>query len=265
MEYPDSEKYGFDPAVDEPTFEEFQEDPSCLDRYLQEYQGYRGVAHYTYPKLRDSCMEICENYFGRLHADLGFELLPGDRVIDVGAHHAFFSLGSGSLGAEVVAIEPNPINVEVIRRNLAIHADYRIELIQAAVGGSDGTASFNFGKTSTTGALHQVGRDWKRTLSNVEVSIVSLSSLVARARSGTREVKLLKCDCEGGEYDFVMNAPLEALRVCEYLAFEVHPTLHSQPNDFLQYLSDSGYGVRSYPGAMGSAIHGCVDVFAKRR
>lgn len=265
MEYPDSLKYGFDPAADEPNFEEYQSDPSCLDKYLQKFEGYRGLAHWTYPKLRDSCREVCQNYFGHLTSDLGFELLPGDRVIDAGAHHGFFSLGAASAGADVVAVEPNPINIDVIRRSLALHADYRVALIQAAVGGCDGMASFNFGKTSTTGALHRSGRDWKRTLTGIEVSVVSLSSLVDGAQTGAPRVKLLKCDTEGGEYDFIMNAPLEALRACEYLAFEVHPTLHSQPGELLQYLSDSGYSVLSYPGAMGTAIHGCSDVFAKRR
>lgn len=183
----------------------------------------------------------------------------------MGAHHGFLSLGVASLGADVIAVEPNPINIDVIRRNLALHPEYRIALVQAAVGGRDGTASFNFGKTSTTGALNRAGRDWKRTLTDVEVRIVSLASLVDGGGAYAPPVKLLNSDCEGGEYDFVMNAPLVALRTCEYLAFEVHPTMDTQPGNLLRYLADAGYEVLSHPGAMGSAIHGCTDVFAKLR
>ena len=264
MEYPSSAKFGFDPADGEPTFEEFQLDQYSLDKYLSVFEGFRGIEHYTYAKLKETCGEVCENYFGHLKTDLGFELLPGDSVIDVGAHHGFFSLGCGSLGAHVYAVEPNPINVAVIRRNLALHPDYHIELLAVAVGSNDGTASFNFGKTSTTGALHQAGRDWKRTVTDIEVPVISLSSLIGGTQIGGPSVKLLKCDCEGGEYDFIMKAPLEALRACEYLAFEAHPTIYSQPEDLIKYLSDSGYHVVSYPGAMGSAVQGCLDVFAQR-
>jgi FkbM family methyltransferase len=262
MQYPDSEKHGFEPNQDEPTIDAFLKDQKSLEQYLGQFE-HEGIQFTTYPKLRESFAEIWTHYISQLSNLFGFSFERENFVLDVGAHQGFFAVNCAvrNQDIKVVAVEPNPINLAVLSKNLSHAGVSNVEIISAAAGAKDGEAVFNFGKTSTTGALHTSARDWKRTQLDIAVRVVSLPSLLEKSPS--RTVKLLKCDCEGGEYDFLMNAPKETLQRVEYLALEVHPTLSHKPIELETFLRNLGWETHHLPGAMGSALQGCTDLFAK--
>src|SRR5215217_1038826 len=67
----------------------------------------------------------------------------GAVVLDIGAHLGYFTVLAAKRGATVLAFEPNPRTIAHLRRNLALNGvtdDVRV--VQRAVGGEPGTASF---------------------------------------------------------------------------------------------------------------------------
>ena len=80
--------------------------------------------------------------------------------------------------------------------------------------------------------------------------------------AATQRIKLLKCDCEGGEYEFLMCSESKILATIDYLALEVHPTNFYSPNELIEFLKQNNWDVVALPGGMGSASLGAVDVFA---
>lgn len=259
--YEDSERYGFQANSDEPTIESFLNDSDAAEPFLRTYAGPGTLRYRTYPKLEHTFSEVWANYIGHLTSLFHLQPTLSDLVIDIGAHHGFFALNYAyASGARVLAVEPNPINLAILGHNLKLNPELKIEKIAAAASAVEGIATFNFGKTSTTGALHSSLRDWKRTLSDLDVRTVSLEGIVARSE-GSR-IRVLKCDCEGGEYDFLMKTSHEALERIDYLALEVHPTIVHQPSELESFLRQRGWDVHSFPGAMGTAVQGCIDLFA---
>lgn len=123
-------------------------------------------------------------------------------VVDLGANVGAFSYLAHSLGAKhIIAVEPEPANAAFLRAQPFAHA---LDIREAAVGPSDGTARLMRGENSVT---HHVD-----LASAGETQVVSLASLCDAPA-------LVKMDIEGGELPILRNGLPENVR---YLVLEWH-------------------------------------------
>lgn len=134
---------------------------------------------------------------------------PGDIVLDLGAHIGATSLMALAKGAaHVVAVEADPSNVPLLRRNLHRRP---ATIMWAAVGPTPGRTTFYVRKDRPYlgSVLQDPGRE------PLSVPMVPLSGLLSTYRP-----TIVKCDIEFGEYDLPELRSLPAgVRV---LAMEVH-------------------------------------------
>jgi FkbM family methyltransferase len=144
----------------------------------------------------------------------GFDL-SNATVVDIGANVGDTALYYASLGATVVAVEPDPINFERLQRNLALNPSIapKIRPIAAAVG-DDGEVEFQAGLGGGSGLYASGGR-------TVRVRSMSLGTLLKE--SGWDSPYLLKCDCKGCEFTLVRDPALRRFHnvAIEYAVF--HP------------------------------------------
>lgn len=147
----------------------------------------------------------------RLLADA---LRPGDVFYDIGANVGFFSLlASQRVGAgRVIAFEPLPANLELLRRNLALNGADNVSIVDAAVADTSGRARFTVGGSASQGALADEG---------IEVAVVALDELDLPPPT------VMKIDVEGAE--------------SRVLAGAVRLLTHHRPVIFL-----SSHGFRQY-------------------
>ncbi len=235
---------------DEPTFSDFQCDRGVLDDYLVELTLRNGRNFQTYEKLR-TLEETAIEYFEELSSKIdGFLIAKDDVVIDIGAHHGIVSLYAGVSGARVEAYEPNPLNFSILKRNFALNSDLNLVPFNCAVAVMSGDFLFNFGKTSTTGAMVNAGRDWKRTEDNVRVKGVGINEILLNYEN----IKLLKVDCEGSEYEIFQNISEVNFSKVEVFYVEVHPTEKHDVSDFEGIMKD-----RNCPFIAKEVAHGCFE------
>ncbi len=126
---------------------------------------------------------------------------PGHVVYDLGANVGFYSLLASVLtGPEgrVFSFEPVPRNLRFLRKHLQLNGITNCFVWEVAVGGSDGTATFDLGPHPSMGHL---ARDSENGLS---VRTVALDGLIASGVIPPPDV--MKCDIEGGEYDALCGA-----------------------------------------------------------
>ena len=131
---------------------------------------------------------------------------PGDIVFDCGAHVGVFTAKALSLGAaKVVAIEPNPTNLECLRRNFPKEiASGRVVLVPEAVWSSEGTVSLNMGSlTAHDSLVRSFGGD------TIEIPSTTIDRLIERL--GLDKVDYIKMDIEGAEREALKGAS-ETLR-----------------------------------------------------
>jgi membrane glycosyltransferase len=142
---------------------------------------------------------------------------PGDLVFDVGAHVGDRIAAFRRLGARVVAVEPQPAVIEVLRVLYGRERDVTIE--PQAVGRSAGTVSLELNLANPTvssasqafvraadGAPGWQGQAWTRT---IPVPVTTLDALIARHGVPA----FIKIDVEGFEAEALagLNAAVPAL------------------------------------------------------
>jgi FkbM family methyltransferase len=189
----------------------------------------------SFPEEEDAILEYFEWYRPQ----------PGDLVFDVGAHCGVSTYHLSRLvgpQGKVVAFEPDPLNFELLRRNVERHGLSNVILKNAALAGSSGKLPFNAESTIGSGLASLMLRD--SIGETVMVDALTLED--AFAQWGTPN--FCKIDIEGAEIEVVASSE-EVLRRCKTnFVFDTH---HPQANGRMttgeveRMLRNYGYEVSS--------------------
>lgn len=139
---------------------------------------------------------------------------PGDWAWDVGAFIGYHSLFLRRLGANVVALEPDPVNFERLLTNLRANGAHDVRALRLAAGRTEGCARLQrLGGHPSQTRLEDDGHG--------ECSVVPLDSLLVNYPAP----RLVKVDVEGSEVEVLAGASI-LLRECRPVwIVEAHGTV----------------------------------------
>jgi FkbM family methyltransferase len=150
---------------------------------------------------------------------------PAERnFIDVGANIGYFTcLMSKLAGAagKVLAIEPEPQNLELLRQNIALNRLTNVMVHPCALGAGEGTAMLGLYKSSNRGRHSIVDEAAK---SRIKVPVRTLDDLAKDSGTNGKSWSLVKIDVEGYEA-FVLDGAKQTLPRIETLVMEFSPAL----------------------------------------
>jgi FkbM family methyltransferase len=180
------------------------------------------------------------------HRDFpGFDGKDAQVVVDGGASEGFYTIAikMANPACRVIAIEPNPIAFDLLKRNVAFNNFQNIELVQGAIGHSDEVREFEYANVaSAVGSFHilREQRPWlpERHIESIKVKCHTLDSLYRQYH--LESVDILKLDIEGAELEALSNG-IDALSKTKKVVVECH-------SDFLRssvvdLLTSSGFKV----------------------
>ena len=142
---------------------------------------------------------------------------PGDLVLDIGAHTGGRVGWFRALGARVVAVEPNPALLRVMR--LFHGRDPKVSIVPLAVGRREGVMALHY--STGNPMLTTLDADWVKSAQTTEgfdhiawdrteeVAVTTLDALIAEHGAPA----FIKIDVEAAEADVLagLSAPAKAL------------------------------------------------------
>jgi FkbM family methyltransferase len=172
---------------------------------------WRGMSKLAYT-LRDRCepeMMLLDRWVSK-----------GDVVLDIGAHYGSYTIALAALVGEqgqVVAVEPSPHALEVLRKNIALNGFGNVEVLPVALGEQAGSADLHLHGDPSRASLNQFLNGDAGT---EKVTIARLDEVLPAT---ARPVAFIKIDVEGYE----VPALLGAARILEHdrpvVQFELQP------------------------------------------
>jgi FkbM family methyltransferase len=123
-------------------------------------------------------------------------------ILDIGANSGLFALRLKQLypSAKIACYEPFPSNFAQLENTIAVNKLEEVTPLQKAVGARPGRAKLFIHKRNMGG--HSLYSAEALNTDHVDVEVVDLPSIL---NGLGREVDLLKLDCEGAEFDILMN------------------------------------------------------------
>ncbi len=195
-----------------------------------------------FAKLTDMYV-ILENVYDKAYAS-GAHFSPDAIVVDVGAHIGGFSLYAGECASRgiVYAVEPFPDNFRLLEKNISLNHMNNVIPVGRALSSHGGTVDFYVDGINTS--AHSLT---KKSGNKILVPCMTLKDFFETY--GIQTCDFLKMDCEGGEYDIILGAPVEVLKKITRMVMEYHvPEYFGLDNngllqDMTHALTEAGFHV----------------------
>jgi FkbM family methyltransferase len=161
--------------------------------------------------------------YGEVINDNCYDIKPDDfatgmAVIDIGANIGSFSMLAAYMGAEtVIAVEPIGDTYQQLTNNVK-RSGLNITTKRNLVTDKKGVVhKISLNENSGHNSMYTVSERYE------EVESTTLDDLLQESNSNN---VLLKLDCEGAEYDIILNATNDQMSRVSRLVVEIHAELH---------------------------------------
>ena len=167
---------------------------------------------------------LADVFINRVYLPDDFVIRPNDIVVDIGAHRGGFTcFAARHTSNKVFAFEPDPINFSRLQENIRKNNLQNVVAQNVAVAGESGRSKFYVSNSSSRHSLYKNQLVENDINAHTEVSVLSLDDCLYNLNL----VDLLKMDCEGAEFDILMQATDETLNKINKLVMETHDSIYS--------------------------------------
>ena len=163
--------------------------------------------------------------------------------IDVGAYVGFYTVLAGKYGWRVVAFEPNPISLILLRYNIALHdVEDRVVVVDKAAGDVHDYGRFSIASYPSGSSFTKSLRSELRLL-DIVVEITTIDSALESLGVKDFDNLVVKVDVEGFGLRVLKGARKTIERLRPFILFEVHRTFNEEDEiHALKMLRNLGYG-----------------------
>ena len=178
---------------------------------------------------------IKETFYDQCYKSLFTDLKKPTTFIDLGSYIGDAAIYSQNFPKVkmVIAVEPDPRNIKILKKNFKLNKVKNATLITAAISGKSGYSNFNMGTECIASSL-QIPKKIKR---KIKVSTISLSEILHMTKTSNI---VLKSDCEGAEYDFFMQTSPRVLSKIDKIIFEYHMSA-KKLKEVIAHLKKAGF------------------------
>ena len=161
------------------------------------------------------------------------ENIENDICVDIGGNVGAFSMVHSKDFKRIIAFEPATYSFGEYQKNMKKNNITNVEVIQLAVADTSGKIlhlkPWLFGNQSGNASTID-SEQWDDSIYE-EVKSISLEDIFDNYNIS--RINYLKVDCEGSEYDFLINKDLSNI---DYISLEIHHQLKEKAQELFEYL-----------------------------
>jgi FkbM family methyltransferase len=233
---------------------EFKNWLSLLPIFLKKTACEKSIIRLRNPRIellvrdRMDVWSIKETFIDAFYTRYGCQVKEGWQVMDIGAGIGDYSIyvAVENPTAIVYAFEPFPNSFELLEKNLSNNNIQNVHPYPIAIWSQAGDIFLDLSN----------GEPLKITSSNegpvsefsegVTVHSITLNDFISEKQ--IHRIDLLKLDCEGAEYEILLEAPKMTLKKIDRIIMEYHDVNDDLKHDkLIRFLQNEGYQVKTYP------------------
>jgi FkbM family methyltransferase len=195
---------------------------------------------------------VKETFIDGFYEKCGFTIQPSWTVLDIGAAIGEYTVYAAVRAYEgkVFAFEPFPQSADLLARNISLNHLQNTWFFVEAVSSQDGL--FTLEMSGDPLQFQTRAHDQAET-GRLQVKAAGLGQLFERLE--VQRFDLVKLDCEGAEYDILLNLPAETFARIDRIVMEYHDHVTAYSHlDLVRVLSNSGYHVDVFPNVVHSYL-----------
>jgi FkbM family methyltransferase len=191
---------------------------------------------------RSDTVVFLENFFlENYDKEDGFDIKNDETILDIGAHVGYFSIYASKKAnnVKIFSFEPSKKSFQVLKNNLKLNNIENIKIENIGVRSKSGTSTLYIDKE------YEIGNSMFLNNNNStkeEVQVISISDIIKKYKIDS--IDFLKLDCEGAEYEIILEIPNDVLKSINKIAMEVHKIENYDISDIEEFLVKNNFEVK---------------------
>lgn len=191
---------------------------------------------------------VKETLIDRFYTKLGTEIQSDWVVVDIGAAIGEFTIEAALQLTEgmVHAFEPNPGSINILRQNMRANNLKHVETYNLGVWNESGEIPLHFLNNEPLQAVSGQGQaDNMQEVKETSIPVITLEQVVEEKVG--KKIDLMKLDCEGAEYEILLNKDPKVFKKINRIIMEYHDLDEKRNFRVLtKYFEELGYHVKRY-------------------
>lgn len=191
---------------------------------------------------------VKETLIDRFYTKLGTEIQSDWVVVDIGAAIGEFTIEAALQLTDgmVHAFEPNPGSINILRQNIRANNLKHVETYNLGVWCESGEIPLHFLNNEPLQAVSGTGQaDNIQAVKETSIPVITLEQVVEEKVG--KKIDLMKLDCEGAEYEILLNQDPKFFKKINRIIMEYHDLDERRNFRVLtKYFEELGYHVKRY-------------------
>ena len=192
---------------------------------------------------KNDAVAFLENFILEANtSDKKFKINHKDIIVDIGAHVGYFTLFAAKKATEgkIIAFEPSIESFLGFKENIKINNFKNIIQEKTAIAKVKGKQTLY---VNDEDAISNTIYKQNKNLNKEEVECISLQDIFEKYE--LKKIDFLKMDCEGAEYEIIMNAKSSILNKIQKIAMEIHEEIVPYTKEvIIENLKKHGFNVK---------------------
>ncbi len=171
-----------------------------------------------------------------------FKITEFDTVVDIGTHVGYFTMYAANLAkkGKIISYEPSKNSFLTLEKNIEMNKLSNVKIENLAISKIQGKALLH------TNDMDEISNSLYSLNENrdvQEVESITLNDIFIKHKLD--KINFLKMDCEGAEYEIIMNASSSILNKIQKISIEIHEELVPYSKEvMIENLKKHGFNVK---------------------